>query len=575
MTVSMREQLKNQSGSYLPRLVAVLYAVFDPREGPKIVCQVPEGSVATALSTFPAPKAPAPPPPTAAEPPLAASGLVRSTSEQGLSSTQVLFDFSSILDFVIPKPELCGHLITKATRTSKILGFPIQIVDEAKYNKDKAVYNRNSFMFNLCFVFERDAELSGFEPIVRKTGRTLREMEETVSLLSDPPPTFQIANLIEQLYMDINSFSETSIPLHGTGLELMLFPFRANPRTIEIWDVPIAVTGLEEMKNGSWDVTLFKVCTFIDGINHVKRIAELAEVDLTLARLCIQHLLFYSAIILVDVFMYTNSYAALPGIADIVQHGDEEDEGVTDLRAECEAYVYNGTGDVPPTPFATLLKLYSGLAPGLSISNWMDLHAVDSLPVDVRRMLQFGVIKGFLRRVYAFPLWLDHPSLSPPPPPSERRPPNSRTQSSSVGRNSSSVFSLGGGGSSFSTANGSTDGLTPQAQTPVDAPAPPQERTAVPAGQALPMTPQASATPAVPTFPSSLRRMLDGKHHTDEICIRYGMSFRYLETVLRHIGGGMAEPQEVGAGAGGGGGDGQRRSMAPTSYGSQVVMLYV
>ena len=180
----------------------MLYAVFDPREGPKIVCQVPEGSVATALSTFPAPKAPAAPPPSAAEAQPGSSGLVRSTSEQGLISTQVLFDFSSILDFVIPKPELCGHVIMKATRTSKILGFPIQsfgplcivglrtnaesgrIVDESKYNKGKAVYNRNSFMFNLCFVFERDAELSGFEPIVRKTGRTLHDMEVCGPLFS-------------------------------------------------------------------------------------------------------------------------------------------------------------------------------------------------------------------------------------------------------------------------------------------------------------------------------------------------------------------------------------------------------
>lgn len=47
---------------------------------------------------------------------------------------------------------------------------------------------------------------------------------------------------------------------------------------------------------------------------------------------------------LVDLFQFSNSYATLPGIADIVQHGDEEDEGVTDLRAEGEAYVYNGTG---------------------------------------------------------------------------------------------------------------------------------------------------------------------------------------------------------------------------------------
>lgn len=65
---------------------------------------------------------------------------------------------------------------------------------------------------------------------------------------------------------------------------------------------------------------------------------------------------FYSAIILVDVFQYTNSYATLPGIADVVQHGEEEDEGVTDLREECEAYVYNGTGAAqnPPHSRASL-----------------------------------------------------------------------------------------------------------------------------------------------------------------------------------------------------------------------------
>lgn len=37
--------------------------------------------------------------------------------------------------------------------------------------------HRNAFIFNLCFVFERDAELASFEPLVRKTARTLRAME--------------------------------------------------------------------------------------------------------------------------------------------------------------------------------------------------------------------------------------------------------------------------------------------------------------------------------------------------------------------------------------------------------------
>ena len=71
-----------------------------------------------------------------------------------------------------------------------------------------------------------------------------------------------MANLLEQLFMDINSFSETSIPLHDADLDLMLFPFYANPKEIKDWDVPVAVTAIEAMKNGSWDVTLYKVCWF-------------------------------------------------------------------------------------------------------------------------------------------------------------------------------------------------------------------------------------------------------------------------------------------------------------------------
>ena len=241
----------------------------------------------------------------------------------------------------------------------------------------------------------------------------------------------------------------------------------------------------------------------------------------------------------------------------------------------------HSAGDVPPLPFATLLSLYATLSPGLSVGNWMDAHTIDSHPVDVRRMIQFGVIKGFLRRVYAFPLWLEHASFHPVPQPSERRPSNSRTQSHEApplrrGRHSSSVFSLAGGVGDVSSSSYSgtttSDGPTPQAQTPVDAPAPPQHRTAVPAGKTQPMTPQPSATePPRPSFPSSLGRMLDGKHHTDEICIRYGIPFKHLETVLRFIGG--AEGATLDAGMVGDGG--QRRTPTATSYGSQVVMLYV
>lgn len=52
---------------------------------------------------------------------------------------------------------------------------------------------------------------------------------------------------------------------------------------------------------------------------------------------------YYNAVIIVDIFQFSNSYAVLPDIADVAQYGEEDDEGVTDLRTECENYVFNGS----------------------------------------------------------------------------------------------------------------------------------------------------------------------------------------------------------------------------------------
>ncbi|BGP06246.1 Nitrogen permease regulator 2 [Rhodotorula toruloides] len=567
-----RQSLKEESGSYTPRLVAVFYAVFDPTVGPRVVHQIPEGSVATALSTIPSrSETPANELRASLSPASTASRGVDVTDDAAPRANPVLFDFASIIDFVIPKPELCGHLITKATRTSKILGFPIRIVDEEKYHGSQAVYNRNAFIFNLCFVFERDAELSVFEPVVRKTGRTLREMEEQSSLLSSPPPTFSMANLLEQLYLDLNAYCETSIPLVDTDLVLGLFPFYANPPDVKIWDVPLAVANIEQLKSYSWDVTLFKICSFIDGVNHVKRIAELAEVDLYLARQCIQHLVYYNAVIIVDIFQFSNSYAVLPDIADVAQYGEEDDEGVTDLRTECENYVFNGSRDATPVPFATLLTYYSRLRSGLAVSDWMDDLSLDTQPIDVRRMIQFGVIKGFLRRVHAFPVWLDHPTLRPRSAISE-----TAGTAASAGANRTRRH-RGSNTSAKRRLETSLDG----AQPPRDAPARPQHSTlAQPASEPAALPEDDDATGPLVTYPHSLTLMFDGSHHTDEICLKYSCSWRTLEMVLRDLGskGGRGEEleseedEERFT-------DGKRRGSTGAGqegvYGERVVMMFV
>lgn len=134
-------------GSYLPKVIGVFYAHFDPVVGAEILCQVPEGAIATALSAFPSrPPPPPPPPPTTtaagtttttptteeggSEPVviIEAAGMVRQTSnaDEGAGTTRFLANFSDILQFVIPQPSLCGHLMTKATRSAKICGLAVR-----------------------------------------------------------------------------------------------------------------------------------------------------------------------------------------------------------------------------------------------------------------------------------------------------------------------------------------------------------------------------------------------------------------------------------------------------------------
>lgn len=104
-----------------------------------------------------------------------------------------LLDFAHISEYVIPKAQLKHKLVTcscisttwaawsnkeVAGRTGQevgspkeftVLGFPCILEDEK--------YERNEFRWNMAFVFDGNADLSAFEPVVRKCGRILRAAE--------------------------------------------------------------------------------------------------------------------------------------------------------------------------------------------------------------------------------------------------------------------------------------------------------------------------------------------------------------------------------------------------------------
>ncbi|PWN50339.1 NPR2-domain-containing protein [Violaceomyces palustris] len=196
--------------------------------------------------------------------------------------------------------------------------------------------------------------------------------------------------------------AEKREPPHGLGrtvrdaINLKLFPTYSNPPTINDWDVPIALLDLGERVDGNWDLTMKRVLPFIDGVNHVKRIAQLADADLGLTRACMEHLFYYNSIMIVDIFQYFNMYTLRPSISRLA-----DDQA---LGRECAAYVARPGYPTPSYP--QLLKLYSLLRAGQTLHDWIEDNDIDAKGIDVRRFVSFGVLQGFLRRVHRYPVLL-------------------------------------------------------------------------------------------------------------------------------------------------------------------------
>ena len=66
--------------------------------------------------------------------------------------------------------------------------------------------------------------------------------------------------VLEQLYEDLNTASETSIPIDSfNSIELKIFPFCSNPPVVHDWDVPLALINLTEKIEESWDLAVAAV----------------------------------------------------------------------------------------------------------------------------------------------------------------------------------------------------------------------------------------------------------------------------------------------------------------------------
>ncbi|KAF7938581.1 uncharacterized protein EAE98_000919 [Botrytis deweyae] len=307
-----------------------------------------------------------------------------------------LFDFEKLAEYIIPRQAFCNRHVTVCDPENKhrILGHPVCIKNEK--------YERNEFMFNFCIVTRVEVDKIPYEAVVKRLASTFTEMEIQNEYLSQEG-TFScqdrrsIAALLEIIKEDLNNYNECMIPVDDANtINMKLFPIHRHPPPIKAWHVPISKIKFAEIVDDTWDLTMRKVIKHIDGIKDVRRIAHDANVAMDLTKIALQHLLYYDSILMLDIFLFSNIYAPTSEMNDFVADKDG-------MQDECANYVYiNG----PRLTNFLLCRLFTTLCTSRTLKEWLKLHMDQGLNVlnyiDVRRFIQFGVIKGLIYRVHRY-----------------------------------------------------------------------------------------------------------------------------------------------------------------------------
>ncbi|XP_024941875.1 GATOR complex protein NPRL2 isoform X2 [Cephus cinctus] len=280
--------------------------------------------------------------------------------------------FDNVSVYIIPKAQLQRSTITVTLKEFKILGFPVRI--------DNKKYARNAFYFNLCFVCDAEARTVHYEPVVKKMSEFLIALEIENCFLSASGDKTRLAQMLQHVMLDLNMHKMCTLTEGTMTSHLKVVRQAPEPKPILDHQVPIFLEGREAFQSDQWDLTTQQVLPYIDGFNHVARIAAEADVENNLVKSCVQNLV--------------NVYATTPKLKKLAED--------VELQDKCVAYASKSLRQ--PAYLRDIYRMYASMTHGSSMRDLCQRLNPQNLRINERRLVQFGLIEGLIRRIYKYPI---------------------------------------------------------------------------------------------------------------------------------------------------------------------------
>ncbi|XP_047368665.1 GATOR complex protein NPRL2 isoform X2 [Vespa velutina] len=282
--------------------------------------------------------------------------------------------FDNVNVYIIPKAQLQRSTITVTLKDYKILGFPVKIDDKK--------YARNAFYFNLCFVCDSEARTVHYEPVVKKMSDFLMALEIENCFLSASDDKTRLAEMLGHVMQELNLHKMCTLTEGTMTSHLKVVKLAPEPKPVLDHQVPIFLEGKEAFHSDQWDLTTQQVLPYIDGFNHVARIAAEADVENNLVKSCVQNL--------------ANVYAATPKLKQLAE----------DIKLQERCITYASKSPRQPAYLRDIYRMYASMTHSCSMRDLCQRLNPQNLRINERRLVQFGLIEGLIRRVYKYPILL-------------------------------------------------------------------------------------------------------------------------------------------------------------------------
>ncbi|KAJ8302214.1 hypothetical protein KUTeg_021201 [Tegillarca granosa] len=192
--------------------------------------------------------------------------------------------------------------------------------------------------------------------------------------LSSETGRLLIPEFMTQILTSINKDGSCSVRMgESCHIHLKVPPVIKNPQPVQNHDVPIFLKSKLALNHLHWDLTTQQILPYIDGFNHVAKIAAEADVEINL---------------------YSNVYTAQPEIHRLAENKQ--------LQQECIQFVARKSRTYPM--FRDVFFLYSGLKPGITVKDLCLRYNPHGMKIDERKLIQFGLLKNILRRIKKYPI---------------------------------------------------------------------------------------------------------------------------------------------------------------------------